>query len=156
MTPDQLMLPACNWSWVSGPYRSTISAADRFFLFKPQPPPSLPLDASQISVSISTSPLICFIIHGRVGKVSHGWLIYPPWLLIGPLGPPFLWAFGKPYRHLSFASIFPPVKWEQWAPPCLVAEAWCGRMQVLVFLFWFLFLFSALLDHLTRPFWRGF
>lgn len=67
VTPDQLMLPACNRSWVSGPYLSTISAADRLSPSLSLPPPRLWM-RPQISVSISTSLLLCFIIHGRVGK----------------------------------------------------------------------------------------
>lgn len=67
VTPEQLMLPACNQSWVSGPYLSTISAADRLSPSLSLPPPRLWMQP-QISVSISTSLLLRFIIHGRMGK----------------------------------------------------------------------------------------
>lgn len=67
VTPEQLMLPACNQSWVSGPYLSTISDADRLSPSLSLPPPRLWMQP-QISVSISTSLLLRFIIHGRMGK----------------------------------------------------------------------------------------
>lgn len=59
MTPDQLMLPACNCSWVTGPYLCTISAAVRLHHTYDSPyPHPRPLDAALVSISVSTPTLI--------------------------------------------------------------------------------------------------
>ena len=121
MTPDQLMLPACNWSWVSGPYLSTIFAADRLRCTSACFPS---LFGCGPGFSITTSPLIISLSSFTLEWEKSPMSCLPYWLLKVPLGPKFLWAFGQAMWAPLLASLFSPVKWEQEAPPYLVTETW--------------------------------
>lgn len=121
VTPDQLMLPACNWSWVSGPYLSTIFAADRLRCTSAC---FLSLFGCGPAFSITTSPLIISISSFTLEWEKSPMSCLPYRLPKGPLGPEFLWAFGQAMWAPLLASLFSPVKWEQEAPPYLVTETW--------------------------------
>ena len=143
MTPDQLMLPACNWSWVTGPYLCTISAADRLHRTCAFPPSLFGCRPGFYLHLHLPSHHLCFVIQAGVGKFSDVLST-----LLCSLGPKFLWAFRQTMWASLLASLFSPVKWKQEAPPDLVTETWAvGGCS-----FYF---FSTLLGHFTRSFWRG-
>lgn len=103
VTPDQLMLPDCNWSWVTGPYLCTISAADRLNRTYAFPPSLFGCRPGFYLHLHLPSHHLCFVIQAGVGKFSDVLsTLLSPWALssCGPLGKPCGPLSLPPFSHL--------------------------------------------------------
>lgn len=126
VTPDQLMLPACNCSWVTGPYLCTISAADGLHRTYDFPPSLFGCRPGFYLHLHPHSHRLCFVIQAGVGKVSDVFsTLLSPWAL-SPCRP-----LGKPCVGLSPCLPFLSFEMGARGPsrPChrdLITEKWAS------------------------------